>query len=294
MRPLVEHVSAPAPRFMLRLLAFERLLDRTPGLGEGLDHPCEVGAGLGDVASYVLDRCSPRELTLYESFDVTRERLRRRFRDRPDVKVRGVFVDAPPRHDLVLCFEVIEHIDDDLSFVSSLARALRPGGRLIGSVPAFRGKWQAADEYAGHVRRYDPRDMRSLLARAGLEGIELEVYGFPLTSLMYLPHQLYYGRRTAGRSAEERLAATHSSGVSRDLVSRFDKRLVYSLVRPMAGLQHLPLLSRLGDGLLFTARRPRGHRAVGASLRPDTGPERRCPPADARALGSRPPESGDG
>ncbi len=37
--------------------------------------------------------------------------------------------------DVVTCFEVLEHVDDDAEVLRELRRALRPGGRLVVSVP---------------------------------------------------------------------------------------------------------------------------------------------------------------
>jgi len=68
--------------------------------------------------------------------------------------------------DVVLCSEVIEHISDDRQAVRELARVLKPGGRLIISVPVPPGN---IDEDAyGHKREgYSPEDLRLLLQEQG-------------------------------------------------------------------------------------------------------------------------------
>ncbi len=254
--PMIEHVTAAAPRFLLRLFALDRLFQNA-NVPHHYERMGEVGAGLGDVASYIVDKFDPDRIDLFESFNKTRNMLQNRFSHDQRVMVRETFAGTDAEYDLMLCFEVVEHIEDDETFVRQLFSSLRANGLLVGSVPAYPSKWQAVDRYAGHVRRYTPEDMQGLLKQAGFEEISVEVYGFPLTNLLYLPRQLYYGRREAGCSANARLAATHDSGISRDLVRRLDKRIIFPVVRSFAMLQFLPIFRELGDGLLFSARRIR-------------------------------------
>jgi SAM-dependent methyltransferase len=73
----------------------------------------------------------------------------------------------------VLAFEVLEHIPDDDEVVRQIARVLRPGGSVVVSTPIRRELWSPLDEACGHVRRYEPDELLSLLREAGLrvEGI---------------------------------------------------------------------------------------------------------------------------
>ena len=50
--------------------------------------------------------------------------------------------------------DVIEHIDEDLSAVKELNRILKPGGRLILTVPAFQFLWTNHDLALHHKKRY--------------------------------------------------------------------------------------------------------------------------------------------
>ena len=69
--------------------------------------------------------------------------------------------------DTVLCSEVIEHITDDRQAVSELSRVLKPGGRLIISVPVPPGN---IDKDAfGHKREgYTLEALSELLKEKGL------------------------------------------------------------------------------------------------------------------------------
>jgi SAM-dependent methyltransferase len=61
-----------------------------------------------------------------------------------------------PSHqfDLVLATDVIEHVDEDALALTELRRMLKPGGRLLVTVPTFQALWGLQDEVSHHRRRY--------------------------------------------------------------------------------------------------------------------------------------------
>ncbi|KQZ88794.1 methyltransferase [Phycicoccus sp. Root563] len=71
--------------------------------------------------------------------------------------------------DLVVAFDVLEHILDDDSAVGEVARVLRPGGRFLVAVPADPRLWSDHDVAVDHVRRYTRTTLREVLERGGFE-----------------------------------------------------------------------------------------------------------------------------
>ncbi len=69
--------------------------------------------------------------------------------------------------DAVSAFDVIEHFSDEVELLAELHRVVRPGGRLLLSVPAYQWAWSSHDEAAGHHRRYTRRRLVAALAAAG-------------------------------------------------------------------------------------------------------------------------------
>jgi SAM-dependent methyltransferase len=69
--------------------------------------------------------------------------------------------------DLVLMLDVLEHLDDDAGALRTAWRALRPGGALLVTVPAFAWLWSGHDVALGHRRRYVAGALRDLVAGAG-------------------------------------------------------------------------------------------------------------------------------
>lgn len=85
--------------------------------------------------------------------------------------------------DYLFAFEVLEHIDADLEVLREWVGYLRPGGRILVSVPAHMRKYGRSDEIVGHVRRYERASLRALLAQAGIQDVQLVNYGFPVTEI---------------------------------------------------------------------------------------------------------------
>ncbi|HEY4373749.1 MAG TPA: class I SAM-dependent methyltransferase [Burkholderiales bacterium] len=85
------------------------------------------------------------------------------------------FTDAA--FDLVCALDIIEHVADDESALSELARVAAPGAVLLLSAPMHQAHWSAFDELVGHFRRYEPQALLGLLADHGITVEQSAVYG---------------------------------------------------------------------------------------------------------------------
>jgi SAM-dependent methyltransferase len=89
---------------------------------------------------------------------------------------------VPDRHyDLIAALDVIEHIDDDHAAVAAIAAKLKPGGKLVMTVPAHQWMWSAHDVVNHHKRRYSKRALRRLIESSPLR---LETIGY-FNSLLF-------------------------------------------------------------------------------------------------------------
>ena len=70
--------------------------------------------------------------------------------------------------DVVLATDIVEHVDDDLGALTEIRRVLKPSGRVLITVPAFKLLWGLQDEVAHHKRRYRAKQLLLLAANAGL------------------------------------------------------------------------------------------------------------------------------
>lgn len=93
-------------------------------------------------------------------------------------------LNACQRFDALCAFEVLEHIENDLSALTDWVSRLEPGGLVLLSVPAWPDRFSAADIEVGHFRRYEPAGLAALAREAGLVEIEVRLYGYPLGDLL--------------------------------------------------------------------------------------------------------------
>ncbi|MBO9313580.1 MAG: class I SAM-dependent methyltransferase [Chloroflexus sp.] len=112
-------------------------------------------------------------------------------------------------------FDVVEHVADDRSFLSTLHRLLIPGGKLYITVPAYNILWSDEDDYAGHYRRYTRYTLVQALKDAGFH-VEYVTYIFamlplPIFVLRSLPCRL--GLRRGINVEQERREHRQMGGI---------------------------------------------------------------------------------
>jgi SAM-dependent methyltransferase len=71
--------------------------------------------------------------------------------------------------DAVVAGDVLQSSHDDLAVLRELRRALKDGGSLCLTVPAYPFLWGEEDEARGHQRRYTASGLRRKLANCGFE-----------------------------------------------------------------------------------------------------------------------------
>jgi SAM-dependent methyltransferase len=96
---------------------------------------------------------------------VAEKRLERKIAAAPLPELPGVERGV---YDLVAALDVVEHVDDDEATVAALASCLRPGGKLLVTVPAHQWMWSAHDELNHHKRRYSKPALKKLIEESPL------------------------------------------------------------------------------------------------------------------------------
>lgn len=171
-------MATKQPKLILRESCIDDLIrDWTPG------RFLEMGAGTGGMTRFLLNRGYSGAAS--DLGVDSRQMMRANLADVSD-RVRVFDVEQeldPSSFDYLFAFEVLEHIEDDLTALRSWSEYLRSGGYALFSVPAHARKYGRSDELVGHVRRYEKQQLHDLLDAAGFENIEIVNYGFPLTEL---------------------------------------------------------------------------------------------------------------
>lgn len=73
----------------------------------------------------------------------------------------------PKSFDIAVALDVIEHVEDDSASLEEIRRHLKPGGKLVVTVPALPWMWSPHDEQHHHYRRYTEETLRKTLEDAG-------------------------------------------------------------------------------------------------------------------------------
>ncbi|MEM7522414.1 MAG: methyltransferase domain-containing protein [Pseudomonadota bacterium] len=244
----------PAPRYLMRRSMVLRLMRDAPP-SRILDIGCGAGALLLDLASMGhggvgLDQ-SPQALALARKIHGPGAAFEIHESAKPEWD--GAF-------DVVSAFEVLEHIEDDRAAAADWRRYLRPDGRLIVSVPAHPELWNAADEWAGHVRRYRRAELAATLSDAGFEVGRIDCYGYPVANVMERFRARAYGRQLAGKTVDGQgqVELTEESGADRRVESKFwpvfSRWPATMAMSAACAMQRLFLSGDMGNGYIALAR----------------------------------------
>ena len=154
---LIRRVAPPPPG--------ARILE----VGCGTGHNLAMLGEFGKVDALELDE---------EARTLAEQRLGRAVHNAPLPELSGIDDAA---YDLIGAFDVIEHIDDDSAALRSIAGKLKPGGKLVMTVPAHQWMWSAHDVVNHHKRRYSKRALRLLIEGSPLK---LDAIGY-FNSLLF-------------------------------------------------------------------------------------------------------------
>jgi SAM-dependent methyltransferase len=109
------------------------------------------------------------KVDLYIGLDIDSENSRKRAK--ADKFYDGsVFPFADRSFDSALCNQVLEHVFNPEEFISEIARVLKPGGKLLLTVPFVWDEHEQPYDYA----RYTSYGLQSLLEKHGLRILEHE------------------------------------------------------------------------------------------------------------------------
>jgi SAM-dependent methyltransferase len=136
--------------------------------------------------------------------------------------------------DLVVAFDILEHIEEDHLAAAEIQRVLRPGGTALIAVPCDMRLWSAHDVAVGHVRRYDRASLRSAVEKADLAIDDLWSW-----NVLLRPVAAWRRRKSTGSDLDE-LSSVVNLG----------------LTTIIAAERYLPVQALPGVSLVLRAHRP--------------------------------------
>jgi SAM-dependent methyltransferase len=118
-------------------------------------------------------------------------------------------------YDAVFLLDVIEHVEDDASFLAAALRHLRPGGLVVINVPASMLFYSDFDRAVGHLRRYTRGSLAKLLRKCGVGLEAIQPWGLLMIPLLIARKAL---RRKAKTVDIVRAGLVPPNGTSRFLL----------------------------------------------------------------------------
>jgi len=140
----------------------------------------ELGAGRGNLSKLLKEGAN---VLVTDNRDDYLEELRGRWGHLPNVRVarldllkaQDYAVLKDFKVDSVVCLNVLEHIQDDLSVLRNLQQVLPPGCKVVFLVPFNQKLYSRFDQEIGHFRRYSKAELEDKIRAAGLK-VECQYY----------------------------------------------------------------------------------------------------------------------
>jgi SAM-dependent methyltransferase len=185
----------------------------------------EVGCGTGFVLAAVR-AAFPDAALMGSELDVEGiEVARRRLPGVPLVQMDALEVPFSSAFASVGLFDVLEHIESDAAVLRQLRGAVTSDGILVATVPQHLRLWSAADEFAGHVRRYSRSELAAKLEAAGWAPVRMTSFvSLPLP--LFIASRLLRARRSDRYVFEREFALPHAVDRSLDALMRGELELI--------------------------------------------------------------------
>jgi len=177
-----------------RLRALDKIL--RPHLFNGIKI-LDVGCGDGFISRGLFENLQSKEITavdinLSDNQLLEFNKLSSGFRYTRELPPSETF-------DLVLLLDVLEHVQDDLSFLSEIVNCYTSlGKKVLITVPAFQSIYGHHDVFLGHYRRYRLQELESLGISGGLKIISS---GYLFATLL-IPKYILFKFLDIGNSAD--------------------------------------------------------------------------------------------
>ena len=133
----------------------------------------EIGCGIANFTGLIARQASSVVAVDLDPEYITTARQRWKDHRRVSFRCCDATTEAwKSEFDTIVLLDVLEHVEDDIDFLRSLRRALRPDGTLVVKVPSGDCLYGTMDGAIGHYRRYSKKTLRSSLHSAGWRDLD--------------------------------------------------------------------------------------------------------------------------
>lgn len=203
----------------------------------------EVGCGTGFVLSGVAQVFPGTTLLGSEIFTTGLRFAAERLPSVKFIQMDARNIPYRDEFDVIGAFDVLEHIEDDVTVLREVRAALKKNGFLFITVPQHGWLWSTVDEYACHVRRYSASDLHTKLESAGFEIVRTTSFVSVLLPAMLLS-------RVKQRHAQSDIDPADELKLSRGL-----NAFLYKVMQAEVGLISSGINLPIGGSRLVVAKR---------------------------------------
>lgn len=244
-----------APRYLLRKHNILKLLAEHPEIKTFLD----IGCGAGELACTLVERgLTGVAIDFSDSAIKHGEKIRSERHitsDQLSFRVGGLEQVEKQKFDLVICCEVLEHIEDDAAMLRNLLKHTNEYALI--SVPAKQKLFDESDRAVGHFRRYEREQLQQLLKSQRLDILNFVNYGYPFTNMVRIVRKTSFKNKLKKNLDDSMEDKSKESGINPvKLPSRLQKldiepfmKTVFYTTLPFNNLD-------LSEGYLALCRQP--------------------------------------
>jgi SAM-dependent methyltransferase len=154
----------------------------------------DVGAGGGGMVAWLLENgYDARGIDISESTAAAAQRyLESRGLDPQRVQQQALdeLIERGETVDNVISMDCLEHIEDDREAFKQIVDLVRPGGRIVITVPALMAVFGDRDEKQGHYRRYHRDTLLALTEGLPVKVKELRYWNILGVGPVYVNHRI--------------------------------------------------------------------------------------------------------
>lgn len=127
----------------------------------------EIGCGTGYILNNIVERYENMQIYGSELYGPILSEVTKSKDNTTLFQMDARNIPFENEFDLIGAFDVLEHIQEDITVLKQIHKALKINGGVLMTVPQHPWLWSKTDEYLQHFRRYTAGDIKNKLNTAG-------------------------------------------------------------------------------------------------------------------------------
>lgn len=146
----------------------------------------EIGCGTGFVLAGLKNAYPYLSLTGSDIYSTALCYAAERLKPSEIIQLDARLIPFEKEFDIIGAFDVLEHIEKDETVLQQMHQAIADEGGIILTVPQHSILWSNTDVRACHIRRYNAKDLKEKVERAGFRIVRMTSFVSLLFPLMFI------------------------------------------------------------------------------------------------------------